>query len=161
MKKYLVIILIAGISFVSCDPQKKIAGNYSYETECLGSEMDGSQTVKAWGVGNTVEDAVEQAKKNAVRDVLFKGIRKGKPECELRPVLPEVNAQENHAQYFYTFFADNGPYKNFVSNKDGTFTDKKMMDGDQKGSNVQYGVTVRVLRSALIKRMIDDGILKQ
>ncbi|HNP47340.1 MAG TPA: hypothetical protein PKL85_00820 [Bacteroidia bacterium] len=158
MKKISILFAFAVLVF-SCDPQKKIAGNYSYETECLGVEMDGSQTLKAWGTGNTNEDAIEQAKKNAVRDVLFKGIRNGKPDCEVRAVLTEVNAQENHATYFNNFFADGGPYKNYVNIKDGTDTQKMMMDGDKKGSNVQYGVIVRVLRTALIKRMTDDNIL--
>ena len=72
------------LNFTSCKPQKKIAGNYTYETECMGIEMDGSQTLKAWGYGKNRIDAVEQAKKNAVRDVLFKGIRNGKTECNIR-----------------------------------------------------------------------------
>ncbi|HRH64685.1 MAG TPA: hypothetical protein PLU53_00155 [Bacteroidia bacterium] len=153
------LLFAAGLSFFSCDPQKKIAGNYSYETECLGVEMDGTQTLKAFGTGSNNDDAIEQAKKNAVRDVLFKGIRKGKPECELRPVLNEVNVQEKHADYFNTFFADGGPYKNYVNTKDGTGTQELMRDGNTKGAGVEFGVVVRVLRTALIKRMTDDNIL--
>ena len=37
-----------------------------FETECLGIEGDGSQTLRAWGTGRNRADAVEQAKKNAV-----------------------------------------------------------------------------------------------
>jgi len=55
----------------SCNPQKKIAGNYTYKTECLGIEMDGTQTVKAWGNGRNRFDATEQAKKNALNDVFL------------------------------------------------------------------------------------------
>ena len=43
----------------------KGAGNYTYDTECIGVEGDGSQTVKGWGSGRNREDAVEQAKKMA------------------------------------------------------------------------------------------------
>ena len=45
-----------------------------YEPECLGVELDGSQTLRVWGVGSNKKDAVEQAKKDAVRAVIFKGI---------------------------------------------------------------------------------------
>ncbi|MBK6446640.1 MAG: hypothetical protein IPG90_13560 [Bacteroidetes bacterium] len=161
MKNYLLKLLLVSAVFVfpACHPQKKIAGNYSYETECLGVEMDGTQSLKAFGTGSNNADAIEQAKKNAVRDVLFKGIRKGKPDCELRPVLTEVNALENHKSYFNIFFADGGPYKNYVNTKDGTGEQELIKDGNAKGAGVQFGVVVQVLRSALIKRMTDDNIL--
>ena len=61
-----------------CNAQKaqnNIAGDYAKSSECLGVELDGSQTIKSWGMGTRKIDAIEQAKKNAVRDVLFKGIR--------------------------------------------------------------------------------------
>ena len=62
--------------FTSCgSTQMKGAGNYNYETECIGVEGDGSQTVKGWGSGRNREDAVEQSKKNGLSSVLFKGIR--------------------------------------------------------------------------------------
>jgi len=99
-------ILAAGIAMLfSCDPQKKIAGNYTYKTECMGVELDGSQTVKAWGIGRNRTDASEQARKNAVRDVLFNGISSGRQECNIKPVLFEVNAQEAHEDFFNKFFA--------------------------------------------------------
>ena len=53
------------------------AARMEFETQCLGVEEDGSQTLRTWGFGNKKKDAVEQAMKNAVRDVLFKGISRG------------------------------------------------------------------------------------
>ena len=128
--------------------QKNISGSYAKETECLGVEMDGSQTVKAWGFGNGKNDAVEQAKKTAVRDVLFKGIRSGKDECNQKPVINEVNAQEKYEDYFNKFFADGGAYTKFINMKDETI---KMGAKDRKSSTdgTQYGVVVRVLRAQL------------
>lgn len=139
--------------------QKKIAGNYTYETECMGVEMDGSQTLKAWGAGKNRVDAVEQAKKNAVRDVLFKGILNGKSECNQKPVIFEVNAQEKYEDYFNAFFADGGTYKTFVSMKDESLGPKITKDKKKAGSEVTEGVIVRVLRAELKKKMIEDKIL--
>ena len=140
---------------LSCYPKNQISGYYSFETECIGVELDGSQTLKAWGRGKNKKDAVEQAKKNAVRDVLFKGIRKGRSECELRPLLVEVNANEKYQKYFNAFFADGGHYVNFISNKDRSPKGRHVA-----GSEVVYGVTVRVLRSELKKQLLKDEILK-
>ena len=163
MKKMITLLvavfLSTNISYAQ-HAQKNISGNYAKETECLGVEMDGSQTVKSWGFGRGRLDAVEQAKKAAVRDVLFKGIRNGKDECNQKPVINEVNAQEKYEDYFNKFFADGGAYKNFVSMKDETI---KMGAKDRKSATdgTQYGVVVRVLRSELKAQMIKDNILKQ
>lgn len=151
--------IIAIIMSTACNPQKKIAGNYSFQTECMGVEMDGTQTLKAWGSGRNRNDAVEQAKKNAVSDVLFKGILNGKSECEVKPVLFEVNARQKYEEYFNKFFADGGDYANFISMKDESTGPQITKDRKAAGSEVEYGVIVRVLRPQLKQKMITDKII--
>lgn len=128
--------VVALFVFPSCNPQKKIAGNYTYKTECLGIEMDGSQTVKAWGNGRHRWDAIEQAKKNAVNDVLFNGIYEGKQDCEKKPVVSEVNARQKHEAYFNKFFADGGEFKDYVSLRDERIGQK--IKRDQRGAPKRY-----------------------
>lgn len=141
--------------------RKKISGNYTYKTECLGLELDGSQTVKAWGNGRNRFDAVEQAKKNAINDALFNGIYEGKQDCEKRPIVSEVNARQKHENYFNNFFVDGGEYKNFISLKDERIFQK--INRDRKGAreSITHGFAIRVLRSELKQKMIQDGIIKQ
>jgi len=156
MKKIAIIgIVLSTLLILSCNPQKKVAGYYSYETECLGTELDGSQTLKAWGMGRNLEDAVEQAKKQALKDVIFKGINKGQSGCNMRPLVIEVQAQEKYEDYWFKFFADGGLYTKFTSHQDGKYL-KKLKAGDQ----MRYGVTVRVLRQELKKQLLEDKILK-
>jgi len=93
MKKMVFTVLLLMLTSISFS-QKKTAGYYNYKTECLGVELDGSQTLKAWGNGRNKADAVEQAKKNAVRDVIFKGIIEGKQDCNQKPLVFEINAQK-------------------------------------------------------------------
>jgi len=157
------VILVASIFVSSCsNPQRKIAGNYAYESECLGVELDGSQTLGVWGSGRNRTDAIEQAKKNGVRDVLFKGIRAGKSECNIKPVLSEVNVQEKNEDYFNKFFADGGPYTQFISNKDGSDLHIEVIKNrKQAGSQETYRVIIRVLRAELKAKMIEDKILPQ
>lgn len=140
--------------------QKSTAGNYTYKTECLGVELDGSQTVKAWGNGRNRADAVEQAKKNAVRDIIFNGLTEGKQDCEKKPLIFEVNAKEKYEEYFNKFFADGGEYMNFISLRDERILDKISRDKKKARESVTNGLIVRVLRSELKKKLISDGIIK-
>lgn len=166
MKNKLLIIVVCVLSVVfiwgcKSSPQKSMSGNYTYKTECMGIELDGSQTLKAWGNGRNRPDAIEQAYKNAVKDVLFNGISNGKTDCNVKPVIFEVNAQEKYEEYFNKFFADGGSYKEFVSEKDGSKYHIEIMKERKKaGSQETYGIVVRVLRAELKQKMIADGILK-
>lgn len=148
------IVVLSSFVFLSCSSQKKVIGNYTYKTECLGLAMDGSQLVKAWGNGRNKHDAIEQAEKNAIRDVLFKGVYEGKQECEKRPVVAEVNAQQKYESYFIDFFSNQGAYRSFVSLNDKLESFK----GANKG--VTYSIVVLVQRAELKQKMIKDGIIK-
>jgi len=139
--------------------QMKGAGAYSYETECIGVEGDGSHTVKGWGSGRNREDAVEQAKKNGLSTVLFKGIRSTKG-CQAKPILFDPNIREKKEDYFNAFFADVGPYTEFITGEDGSDMHFSVVKGRKKaGDQVTYGVIIRVQRAKLKDRMIEDGIL--
>ena len=96
MKNIYLLVVFASLILVGCKTATSTASFVSYETECLGVEQDGSQTLRAWGEGRNKADAVEQANKNAVRDVIFKGIRAGKADCNMRPLVTEVNAKEKY-----------------------------------------------------------------
>jgi hypothetical protein len=157
VKKIAFLGLVLGLlASYSCKPTTTIAAHYSYETECLGVEGDGSQTLKAWGKGIDKTIASAQAKKKALKDVLFKGISKGNSDCNVRPLIVEVNAEEKHEDYFLAFFGTDGAYKKFVSNVAGTKDTKFVND-----SETVCGLTVRVSRSELRKQLVKDKILTQ
>lgn len=125
--------------------------------ECLGVEHDGSQTLRVYGTGRNKADAVEQAKKNAVRKVIFKGITHGQQGCQMRPILAEVNAEERYEEYFNIFFADGGEYLKYVS-----LVDERAHSRDKMKAQafVGYTITVRVLRPELKARLKADNVLK-
>lgn len=127
----------------------------NFQTTCMGVEHDGSQTLRAWGKGNNKADAVEQAKKNAVNDVLFKGI-KGTGPCNTTPLVPEVNARQRYARYFNPFFKDGGEYSKFVKQEKSHETSEIKA----RGTSVEnWGVIVTVDREALRQQLEKDGIL--
>jgi len=167
MKKILISMIVVGFLLPSCkikDPQQRIAGNYNFEISCLGTELDGTQTVESWGYGRNRYDAAAQAKKNAVYAVLFDGIRAGRADgraaCELRPLLSEVNAREKYEAYFNKFFKDGGEYLKYVSLRDERIDHKTYRAKKGATHGTKRSVIVRVLRPKLKQKLIDDGILK-
>ena len=161
MNKNTILLIMSSLIILTingCKTEQTSTSAYiSYETSCIGIEHDGSETLRAWGEGKDKADAVEQAKKNAVYDVIFKGISAGKSECNMRPLINEVNAREKYADYFNDFFKDNGNYKKFISSLDEK-TNSKEHQNYKLGT--KYGVTVRVLRAQLEKQLKTDGLIK-
>ena len=149
------LLLFAG----SCrrDMVKPDAYSYvTFETTCLGSSMDGTMRVMAWGTGPSKAIAIENAKRNALRDVIFKGIKSGSAECNKNALTYEMNAQERYEDYFNAFFADGGAYLRYVSLDDETLTSRSKAKGNvQEG----YGVVVRVDRAGLKQRLLRDRVI--
>lgn len=156
--KLTLIICLFSLTFIYS--QKKISGNYIYKTECMGIEHDGSLTLKTWGNGRNRADAVEQAKKNAVRDVIFQSILEGKQDCLKKPLITEVNAEEKYEDYFNKFFSDGGQYLNFITLKAERIGEQIRRDRRKARESVTNGLLVSVLRSELKSKLIADGIIK-
>ena len=156
MKKYFILTLLLSLTCSVCNAQRQNSGIKEFEVECLGVEGDGSQTVRAYGFGKDKEVATDQAQKNAVYAVIFKGITKGSG-CNMKPLINEVNAREKYEDYFDNFFKDDGPYKDFIS------MDDERMFGREDTRNAlgrRYAVVITVLRSELRMKLKEDGILK-
>ena len=154
------LIFLLSLGFSSCRRDIVLPDQYSYvnfETECLGTNMDGTMRLRAWGSGPTRAAAIENAKRNAIRDVIFKGIKKGSGEFNRNPLTYEVNAQERYEDYFNAFFADGGAYTLYSSLADETLTSRSKAKSKVQQS---YGVVVTVNRAALQQRLIDDNVIK-
>lgn len=154
MKK-LFLTIAAALTLVCAEAQTQPVQSRT-SVRCMGTELDGSQTLRVQGYGRNRADAKEQAMKNAVWAVVFDGIRDGAAGCNMRPLVAEVNARERYEEYFNIFFADNGAYKEYVSLRDT----KKRSGGKVKDKlEYSYDLTVRVLRSELKSRLIADNVI--
>ncbi len=138
--------------------EKKIAGyiDANYEVECLGTGTQGSQLLKVWGYGKTPEEAVIQAKRNAVHAVIFKGITAGKG-CMRSPLLTETGIEEAHADYFNAFFAPAGKYLSFVSISGEGVQDRIKVDK----KTYKVAINVSVMHTALRQELEAAGIAKK
>lgn len=152
------VAIIGLICLISCRSKQTIGNSYSYydfKSTLISASPSGYITMRSWGSGPNLASAINEAKKNAVSDVLFKGFDTSN-NYMARPVIHEVNARQRYAEYFDRFFADGGEYDKFVvetSSTDGSRTESKSQ-GRQN-----YGITVTVDRNALQNQMRADGII--
>lgn len=144
-------------SLAACKQTQTLSSFHSQPVECLGVELDGSQTLRSSGSGKNRADAIEQARKNAVWAVIFNGVRDGRGGCEMRPLVNEANAREKYAEYFNIFFADGGEYRKYVTSEDEK---RRSKDKSANKYTTNYRVTVHVLRSELQARLKEDNILR-
>lgn len=160
MKKLYLAIIVAAVAFVGCS--KKVVEPdtstfYPSPTTFMNNNGDGSITVRAWGLGPTAKDARIQARKQAVRDVIFKGVNIPGETQLSKPLLTEVNADQKYRAFFEAFFTDNGEWQLFVSAQDDVSKKEKR---EKTTWQIKESVTARVMRFDLRNYLIEKGILK-
>lgn len=156
-KKLWMLAVMAIILLISCQSKDVVTPAFhTYTTECLGKSMDGSQTLRVWASGRNKKDAIEQAKKKAVYDVVFTGIQAGSGECNAYPIVDEANARKKYEDYFDLFFTDGGAYSQYVSI---TNQNKSAIQRYQGNGTQTLGIIVTVNRSALRQRFVSDNII--
>ena len=160
-KTFIILAALAGSVLTAADCRAQATSISPFpdmEIECLGTELDGTETPGVQGKGSSKSDAIEQAKKNAVYAVIFQGIRNGADKgCDMRPLVTEVNAREKYEEYFDRFFKDGGDYSKYVTKEDEK---KRSKDKVKTKTYVVRVITVRVLRTQLKNRLKGDGIIK-
>ena len=129
---------------------KKTASHYKNETTCVQDKMDGTFVLKAWGKGKGKAEAIDQAIKNALNDVIFNGIRGGE-FCNLTPLVIEVQAKEKYSSYFNTFFQND--YKDYIIVEDSP---KKRL---KSKTATNYGFNIVLNREKLKSRLKSDNII--
>lgn len=133
---------------------------WRYEVQCAGVGVDGTKLVKVWSYSKNPTVATEQAKKNAVHGMIFKGYAgNSTTRCPSAPPLSNNAAVEQEkAEYFAKFFADGGPYMKFVSaSNDGAVAPE---DRVKIGKEYKIGVTVSVMYDQLRKELESAGVIK-
>jgi len=162
MRKYLyntMIFFALLSSVVKANSQTGVVSTYFiHPVECISVELDGSVTLRVAGKGRNKADAIEQARKNAVYAVIFKGVDvRGQNPMMSKPLILEVNAEQKYQYFFNPFFTDGGKYKRFIT-KESTRGGTNVR---QKGSGqVEYTITICVNRSQLKDYLVENNIIK-
>lgn len=133
---------------------------WRYEIECMGTGTDGNYLIKVWSFSRRPHVAAEQAKKNAVHGVIFKGVPQGERGCVSQPALARnSNLEQEKAAFFQDFFREGGKYQKFVN----LTTNGAVAAGDRmKIGRREYkiGIIVSVNKALLRKDLEDAGIVR-
>lgn len=130
--------------------------NFEVETVMVGS--DGTKFIKVWGYGKKVDDAIVQAKKNAVYACIFRGLPETDIAVATPPLCPDPNAYQSNQEYFENFFETAGPYIDYVNmTTDGVPSGQDRLK-IKKGYKV--AIYVQVMYNNLRKKLEADGIIK-
>lgn len=158
MKKFLIFCMAA---MVCCQmsAQKAKANreteHFQYDIECAGNGVQGTYLVKVWSYSISKKVAKEQSRKNAVHGVIFKGFAGGDGCVSQRPLAPNPGVEMEHADYFDSFFSDNGECHKYASIVNGTDEIVKIGIGRYK-----VGVVVTVYKDQLRKALEAAGVVR-
>jgi hypothetical protein len=136
----------------------KDTNEWRYEIEIFGEGVQGTYLVKTWNYSKKPETAIEQAKKNAVHGIIFRGFP-SKGQLQGKSALAtSPNIEQEKEDFFADFFATGGKYLKFVT----VTNDGALGQGDviKKGKEYKVGVVISVNVSLLRKDLEDAGIIK-
>jgi len=164
-KFILLVIVLLSFTFSGKAQARKKADKdteqWRYEIECSGEGVQGTYLIKVWSYSKKPHVAIDQAKKNAVHGIIFKGYPGGSgQQCQSqKPFARSANLENEQETFFKDFFADGGKYMRFVS----LSTVGAVGAGDvMKVSKKEYkvGVVVAVNKAELRKYLEEEGVIK-
>jgi hypothetical protein len=113
MGKNIIFFVFSLLLFAGCS--KKIQADYNAEVSFQSKDTDGTITVRCYGYGKKDQEAIEDAQKNALSVILFKGL----PGTEVKVPLVdnEYNSKNSNSAYYKNLF-ENGFSKTFIMSTD-------------------------------------------
>lgn len=152
-----VLLICLCVLLSACGVQNS-ASFYGMKSQLLRTEYDGTYIIRAAGMGDNSASAMQEARKTAVYDVIFKGVASANSKIpSLKPLLLEVNAENKYQDYFNAFFADGGIYEDFISIRDKRAGSSSY---HRNKSGIQCHTDVSVDVAALKNKLKEDNILK-
>jgi hypothetical protein len=168
MKKRLVLCLLAIACVVSGAMAQAIAKSkankdtehWRYELQAaVGQAPHGCALVRVWSYSKNANVATMQAGKNAVHGIMFMGYP---PSADGRripgrdPLITDRVKEEQYADFFDKFFADNGDFQRYVSYVGNGMPDQAP---NKIGKEYKVPILVTVMVDELRKRLEQEGIL--
>jgi hypothetical protein len=131
---------------------------WRYEIEAFGTGIQGTYQVKVWSYSKVPETAIEQAKKNAVHGIIFKGFPDKERVKGQRALAQSPNLEQEKSEFFTEFFKTGGKYQKFVT----LANNGAIAPGDRIkiGKEYKIGVVISINVSDLRKDLEDAGIIK-
>lgn len=129
-----------------------------YEIDPVAVGAQGTYLIKVWSYSKKPVVAIDQAKKNAVHGIIFKGFTGAPGVPGQKPLTTNPNLEVEQAEFFGNFFANGGKYMKFVNiSNDGTVAAEDRL---KVGKEYKIGVIVSVNVAGLRKDLEDAGIIR-
>lgn len=154
-----ILLAAALLLTASCGVTRNSQGFYQpVKTQVIRADGDGTVTVRATGIGRNRYYAIDNARRNALKDCIFKGLDIQGDAYMSKPLVMAVNANEKYEDFFNAFFADGGDFEQFVSGR--LNSDRKLVSNRKQKNDIQAKVTItlRVQRAALKEYLKANGI---
>lgn len=151
------LVLIASIPMLSI-AQKKHKNELlddEYEVSFVRTGVEGTTLFKVYSYGKNENKCLENAKRNAIKAVLFNGI----PGSDIqRPLVSDPQAVEVHKEYFNAFFKEEGKYLQFVAlSTDGSINANDRL---KVGKMLKIGFVVSVQKASLRRELEQAGVIR-
>ncbi|MDL2242125.1 hypothetical protein LJC25_00130 [Bacteroidales bacterium OttesenSCG-928-K03] len=166
--KHLSLITLAVILTFSLTAQKAKKGDFNpstnYEVQVLGVGQDGTKVFRIWNTAANVNDAIAEAKRNAIAVCLFRGLP-GSGFTNQTPAICQIGDEIKHKEFFDEFFqlpkkdGTGGMYLRFVNRTTDEPPSGQFRVKVKKGYKVAIDVQVRY--NDLRKYMEEKGIVKK
>lgn len=165
MKKQLLVLLFIAFAIISLNAQARKKANkdtdkWRYEIECVGVGKPGTNLLKVWSYSKKPHIAIEQAKKNAVHGIIFKGFAKGANACFAQKALvKDINVSDTKESFFKDFFdMKNGKFLRFVQiSEEAGISNRDVL---KLKKEYKVGLVVLVDRDALRKYLEEEKIIR-
>ncbi len=158
------LIIVAATLFLGCasapkgpTPAEWMSGTYELDCDRIGQE--GEQVVKVWTTAKSVDRALAEARRNAVRGVLLRGL--STTQCQVPPLLRPADITPDASRYLAAFFATGGQYEGYVSRAGDEAMDKVSIRGGVKVASLVVVARSRLqadLEKARIIRGFSGGL---
>lgn len=139
--------------FVSCKTNQTLVYS-TVETTAIASNINGAYILRVQGKGITYKSASENARKQAVHDIIFKNVHSSFGDHEMIfALINDPIIEQKNASFFNNFFSDNGTYKNYM---------EKINENEIRFSSSSTKcviINVLVKRNELNKMLKDRNIL--
>lgn len=114
-----------------------------------------ARVCKACGIAGSPDKAIDQALQDAVVQVIFYGLEKGKAQSAFNPMLADgPQAYQDNKDYFDTFFKM-GEFMNYVKNINSGYPSGENNVNTPEGRKVFINVEIDI--KALQERLASDG----
>lgn len=162
---FVLLAVVFSAAFVyanDANPKKKADRNtreWYYELEPVDTPFNGVCKVKVWSYAPDIVTARDQAMKNAVHGIMFRGLPADKDRrlYGMPPLVDDVNAEITHKDFLDSFFSNGGEYLRYATK---TYSDSSNEIVKYGRKNYKVGVVVTVQYDRLRKNLESRGIIR-